>query len=132
MKLVSGGKSSMNCGTSVRLCLNLVPLKSERQYPDNYLHKKTTRVLLLGLCCIGISTISSLGSCPISRGLTIKHLALRTKPITLRDQIINLLSSLQYALNCLMQYNLRLVQLLLDLHDAISLMRILVLDYVIL
>jgi len=71
-------------------------------------HKHTTGVLLLGL--------------------RIKHLALRTQSIALRHQIIDLLASLKHTLNRLMQHNLRLVQLLLDLHDAVRLLRILVLD----
>jgi hypothetical protein len=64
--------------------------------------------------------------------LTVKHLALGTQPITLRHQIVNLLSSLQHTLNRLVQHDLRLVQLLLDLHDAIRLLRVLVLHDVIL
>lgn len=68
---------------------------------------------------------------PRKRGqLTIEHLALRTQPITLRHQVINLLASLQHALNGLVQHNLRLVQLLLDLHDAVGLVRVLVLHNV--
>lgn len=63
--------------------------------------------------------------------LLIKHLTLRTQPIALLHQTINLLPALQHALNRLMQHNLRLVQLLLDLHDAVRLLRILVLDDVI-
>lgn len=57
---------------------------------------------------------------------TIKHLALSAQAITLRDQIVNLLSSLQYALNSLVQDNLGLVKLLLNLHDAVGLLRVLV------
>ena len=58
--------------------------------------------------------------------LTVKHLALRTQPITLRHQVINLLPPLQHALNRLVQHNLRLVELLLYLHDAVCLLRVLV------
>lgn len=60
--------------------------------------------------------------------LLIKHLTLRTQPITLLHQTINLLPPLQHTLNSLMQHNLRLIQLLLDLHDAVRLLRILILD----
>lgn len=63
--------------------------------------------------------------------LLIKHLTLRTQPIALLHQTINLLPALQHALNRLMQHNLRLVQLLLDLHDAVRLLRILVLNNII-
>jgi hypothetical protein len=71
------------------------------------LHNHTARVLLLRLC--------------------IEHLTLRTQPITLRDQIIDLLAPLQHALNRLMQHNLGLVKLLLDFDDAVCLRRVLVL-----
>ncbi len=64
--------------------------------------------------------------------LTVEHLTLRTQPITLRDQIINLLPPLQYTLNRLMQHNLRLIQLLLNLHNTIRLLRILILHNIIL
>jgi hypothetical protein len=59
--------------------------------------------------------------------LTIKHLALGTQSVALRDQIINLLPSLQHALDGLVQHDLSLVQFLLDLHDAVRLLWILVL-----
>lgn len=75
------------------------------------LHNHTARVLLLRLC--------------------IKHSTARTQPITLGDQIINLLAPLQHTLNSLMQHDLGLIQLLLNLHDAVSLGWILVLDDVI-
>ena len=64
--------------------------------------------------------------------LTIEHLALRTQPITLRHQIINLLASLQHTLDSLMQHDLRLIKLLLNLHNTICLRRVLVLYDVIL
>ena len=62
--------------------------------------------------------------------LLIKHLALCTQPVAFLYESINLLASLQHALNSLVQHNLGLVQLLLNLHDAISLLRILVLHNV--
>lgn len=62
---------------------------------------------------------------------TVKHFALSAQPIALGHQIINLLSSLQHALNRLVQHNLGLVQLLLDLHDAVGLLRVLVLGEVV-
>lgn len=62
--------------------------------------------------------------------LLIKHLALCAQPVTFLHKSINLLASLQYTLNRFMQHNLGLVQLFLDLHDAISLLRILVLHNV--
>lgn len=58
--------------------------------------------------------------------LLIEHLRLPTQIITLRHQRIDLLSPLQHALDRLMQDNLRLVQLLLDLHDTVRLLRVLV------
>jgi len=64
--------------------------------------------------------------------LTIEHLTLRTQPITLRHQIINLLASLQHTLDSLMQHDLRLIKLLLNLHNTICLRRVLILHDVIL
>ena len=64
--------------------------------------------------------------------LLVKHLTLSTQPITLLHQTIDLLPPLQYALNSLVQYNLRFIQLLLDLHDTVRLLRILILDYILL
>jgi len=78
----------------------------------NHLHKHTTRILLLRL--------------------RIKHLTLRTQPIALRHQVIDLLPALQHTLNRLMQHDLRLIQLLLDLHYTIRLLRILILDDIVL
>jgi hypothetical protein len=75
-------------------------------------HNHTARVLLLRL--------------------RIKHLALRAQPVALGHQAVNLLPALQHALNRLVQHNLRLVQLLLDLHDAVRLLRVLVLGDVLL
>lgn len=62
---------------------------------------------------------------------TVKHFALSAQPIALGHQIVNLLSSLQHALNRLVQHNLGLVQLLLDLHDAVGLLGVLVLGEVV-
>lgn len=59
--------------------------------------------------------------------LRIKHLALRTQAITLRNQVINLLAPLQHTLNRLVQHDLRLIKLLLDLDNAVCLRRVLVL-----
>lgn len=63
---------------------------------------------------------------------TIKQLALGTQSITLGDKIVKLLSTLQHALDGLVNDNLRLVQLLLDLENAVSLMRILIFGEVLL
>lgn len=63
---------------------------------------------------------------------TVKHLALRAQAIALRHQVVNLLASLQHALDGLVQHDLRLIELLLDLHDAVCLMRVLILHDVIL
>lgn len=64
--------------------------------------------------------------CEYEAPLTIKHLALRTQPIALRYQIINLLSSLQHTLNSLVQHDLGLIKFLLNLHDAVCLLRVLI------
>lgn len=65
-------------------------------------------------------------------GLTVKHLALRAEAVTLGDQIINLLTALQDALNGLVQDDLGLVELLLDLEDGVGLLGVLVLCEVLL
>lgn len=83
------------------------PSDPSMSQPGLDLHDNTARVLLLRL--------------------RVKHLTLRTQPVTLGDQIINLLTPLQHALNRLMQHNLGLVKLLLDLDDAVGLRRVLVL-----
>ena len=57
----------------------------------------------------------------------VKHLALTAQSITLLHQAVDLLSSLQYTFNSLMQHNLRLIQLLLDLQDTVRLLWVLVL-----
>lgn len=64
--------------------------------------------------------------------LGVEHLALSTQAVTLRDQAVNLLASLQDALDGLVEDNLGLVQLLLDLHDAVGGVGVLVLDNVLL
>jgi hypothetical protein len=71
------------------------------------LHDDTARILLLRL--------------------GVEHLALRAQPITLSHQVINLLTALQHTLNSLVQHDLGLIQLLLDLDDAVRLRRVLVL-----
>ena len=96
----------------------------------------TQHEFCLFACAISLSATDS-DSNPSSltrqgRALTIKHLTLRTQAITLGDQIINLLTTLQHTLDGLMQHNLGLVELLLDLHDAVCLLRILVLDDILL
>jgi hypothetical protein len=59
--------------------------------------------------------------------LGIEHLALRAQSVALRNKVINLLATLQHTLDRLVQDNLGLVELLLDLHDAVRLLRVLVL-----
>ncbi len=86
---------------------------------------------LVGLCS-GIWRVASLTARILLLRLLIKHLALCTQPIALGHQIVNLLSPLQDALDSLVKHNLGLVQLALDLHDAVGLVRVLVLDNVIL
>lgn len=62
----------------------------------------------------------------MSKMLTIEHLRLSAKPVTLLNQAINLFPSFQYALNRLMQHDLRLIKFLLDLHYTVRLLRILI------
>ena len=69
------------------------------------LHDGTTRILLLGA--------------------GIEGFALGTQVGALSYQVIDLLSALQHTLDGLVQHNLGLVHLLLDLHDAICLGRVL-------
>lgn len=77
--------------------------------------------------------VSSLGRCSKWRlSRTVEHLALGAETVTLCHQVVNLLASLQYTLDGLVQNNLGLVELLLDLHDAIGLLGILVLGQVVL
>lgn len=61
---------------------------------------------------------------------TVEHFALGTQAITLGDKIVDLLSALQDTLNRLVQHNLGLVELFLDLHDAVGLLGILILGQV--
>lgn len=63
-------------------------------------HDRAAAVLLLRLC--------------------VEHFALGTEAIRLGHQAVNLLTSLQYRFNGLVQYNLRLVELLLDLCECRS------------
>lgn len=63
---------------------------------------------------------------------TVEHLALGAETVTLCYQVVNLLATLQYTLDGLVQNNLGLVELLLDLHDAVGLLGILVLGQVVL
>lgn len=58
--------------------------------------------------------------------LLVEHFTLTGQPVTLCHQTINLLSPLKHTFDRLMQYNLSFVQLLLNLHDAIRLLRILI------
>lgn len=53
--------------------------------------------------------------------LRIKHLARRTQAITLGDQIVDLLATLQYAFDGLVQNSLGLIQLVLDLGHVVHL-----------
>jgi hypothetical protein len=58
--------------------------------------------------------------------LGVEHLALCAQSVALRYQVIDLLASLQHTLNRLVQNNLSLIELLLNLHDAVCLLRVLV------
>lgn len=62
--------------------------------------------------------------------LGVEHLALSTEAIALCDEVVDLLTALKHALDSLVQDDLGLVQLLLDLHDAVGGVRVLVLDNV--
>lgn len=62
---------------------------------------------------------------------TVKHLALGAQAVALGHEVVNLLAALQDALDGLVQDNLGLVELLLDLHDAVGLLRVLVLGEVV-
>lgn len=64
--------------------------------------------------------------------LTVEHLALGTQAVTFGDKIVNLFPALQHAFNSLVKDDLSLFQLLLDLQDAIGLLRILILRQVVL
>lgn len=64
--------------------------------------------------------------------LGVEHLALRTEPLTLLDQVVNLLPPLQDALNRVVQHDLGLVELLLNLHSAVGILGVLVSLYVVL
>jgi hypothetical protein len=62
----------------------------------------------------------------------VKHLALRAQPVALGHQTVNLLAALEHALNRLLHQDLGLVELFLDLHDAVRVLRVLVLCNVVL
>ena len=100
------------------------------------LHDNAARVLFLGLeRRKQVSKTESRDSgwlCTKAKKayLGIEHLALSTEAITLCNKIVNLLTTLQDTLDGLVQDNLCLVQLLLDLHDAVGGVRVLVLDNV--
>ena len=64
--------------------------------------------------------------------LSIEHLALCTQDIALRHQVLDLLPALKHALNGLVDDNFSLIQLLLDPHDAVRLLRVLVFREVVL
>jgi hypothetical protein len=64
--------------------------------------------------------------------LCIEHLALCAQSVTLLHQGINLLPALQNTVDSLLQHDLGLIQLPLNLQDAVRLLRVLVLDHVIL
>lgn len=58
--------------------------------------------------------------------LLVEEFALTGQPIALSHQTIDLLSPLEHAFDRLMEYNLSLVQLLLNLHNTIRLLWILI------
>lgn len=62
--------------------------------------------------------------------LTVEHLALVAEAVALGDEVVDLLAALQHALDGLVQDDLGLVELPLDLHDAVGLVRVLVLGEV--
>lgn len=64
--------------------------------------------------------------------LTVEHLALGAQAVTLGDEVVNLFATLQDALDGFVQHNLGLVELLLDLHDAVGLPGVLILGEVVL
>jgi hypothetical protein len=70
--------------------------------------------------------------CPPSTNLLVKHLALRAQSVALGHQAVNLLPALQHALDRLLHQDLGLVELLLDLHDTVGVLGVLVLCEVVL
>ncbi len=60
--------------------------------------------------------------------LGVEHLALRAETITLLHERVDLLASLENAFDRLVQHDFSLIQLLLNLHDAVRLLWILILD----
>ena len=91
------------------------------------LHYNTTRILLFSL-----ADDAHISSAPTSRAdslstyLLVKHFALRTQSIALLHQTVDLLPPLQHTLNRLVQHNFCFVQLFLNLHNAVGLLRVLV------
>lgn len=59
--------------------------------------------------------------------LSIEHLALGAQTIALRHQVVDLLSAREHALDSVVQHDLGLIQLFLNLHNAVNLSRVLVL-----
>lgn len=58
---------------------------------------------------------------------TIKHLALVAQAVTLGDEVVDFLAALEDGLDGLVQGDLGLVELALNLQDAVGLVRVLVL-----
>lgn len=69
--------------------------------------------------------------CSMLTFLLIEEFTLARQSIALRHETINLFSPLKHALDRLMQYYFGLIQLLLNLHNTIRLLRILVFHNVI-
>lgn len=76
---------------------------------------------------VGVSSASSPPHVSERGTRTVEHLALVAQAIALGHQVVNLLSTLQHALDGLVEDNLGLVELLLDLEDAVGLRGVLVL-----
>lgn len=75
--------------------------------------------------CSGSKSASASYFGRVGEELTVKHLGLGTQSVTLLDQIVDLLASLQHTLDSLVEHNLGLVQLLLDLQDVVGLVWVL-------
>lgn len=58
---------------------------------------------------------------------TIKHFALVAQAVTLGDEVVDFLAALEDGLDGLVQGDLGLVELALNLQDAVGLVRVLVL-----
>ena len=89
------------------------------------LHNRAARVLLL---CLTSTYVSERQTAKTFGGtyLGVKHLALAAQALALIHEIIQLHVSLQNTLDRLVQRNLRLIELFLDLHNAVCLLRILI------